>query len=217
MSIRIVIADDHALIRGGLRGLLEGLAGVEIAGEASDGLEALRLVGELEPDILMTDIAMPGLDGLGLTARVSRDHPKSRVIILSMHSEQAYADRAIRSGAAGYLVKDSDIHEISLAIKAVARGESYLSPAVSRHIVAEYARLAEARGGEPPGGLSPRQLEVLKLIVLGHTTKAIARKLNISVKTADTHRVQLMDRLGIHDIAGLVRYAIRNGLTDEQA
>jgi DNA-binding NarL/FixJ family response regulator len=211
--IRILIVDDHALLRAGLRGLLAGLEGVEVVGEAADGLEALELVGALLPDILMTDIAMPGLDGLGLTAAVAGVSAGTRVIILSMHTEWGYADKAVRSGAAGYLVKDSGTAEIELAVRAVARGEAYLSPAVSKHVVAGYARMAEARATDP-GPLTPRQREVLKLIAEGLTTKAIARRLDISAKTADTHRVQLMERLEIHDIAGLVRYAIRIGLVD---
>jgi DNA-binding NarL/FixJ family response regulator len=214
--IRIVIADDHALLRAGLRGLLAGLEGVEVVGEAADGLQALELVKSLRPDLLMTDIAMPGLDGLGLTEAVAREVETTRVLILSMHTEPEYADRALRAGAAGYLVKDSGIAEVELAIRAVARGESYLSPSVSKHIVAGYARMASSQPATPDP-LTPRQREVLKLIAEGLTTKAIARRLDISAKTADTHRVQLMERLGIHDIAGLVRYAIRIGLIDQDA
>jgi DNA-binding NarL/FixJ family response regulator len=211
--IRVLIVDDHALLRAGLRGLLACLEGVEVVGEAADGLKALELVGVLLPDILMTDIAMPGLDGLGLTAAVAGVSAQTRVIILSMHTEWEYADKAVRSGAAGYLVKDSGTAEVEMAIRAVARGETYLSPAVSKHVVAGYARMAEAQAADP-GPLTPRQREVLKLIAEGLTTKAIAHRLDISAKTADTHRVQLMERLDIHDIAGLVRYAIRAGLVD---
>jgi DNA-binding NarL/FixJ family response regulator len=213
--IRVLIVDDHALLRAGLRGLLAGLEGVEVVGEAADGLKALELVEALRPDILMTDIAMPGLDGLGLTAAVAGVSTQTRVIILSMHTEWAYADKAVRSGAAGYLVKDSGTAEIELAVRAVARGETYLSPAVSKHVVAGYARMAEAQAADSDP-LTPRQREVLKLIAEGLTTKAIARRLDISAKTADTHRVQLMERLDIHDIAGLVRYAIRTGLVDRE-
>ena len=214
--IRILIADDHTLLRSGLRGVLVALNQVEVVGEAADGLEALGLMETLRPDILMTDISMPRLDGLRLTAAVSRDHPATRVIILSMHTERAYADGALRAGAAGYLVKDSATAEIELAVRAVIRGEAYLSPAISKHIVAGYARMAEEQAFSPDP-LTPRQREVLKLIADGLTTKAIAHRLDISVKTADTHRVQLMDRLGIHDIASLVRYAIKVGLISPDA
>jgi DNA-binding NarL/FixJ family response regulator len=212
--IRVIIVDDHALLRAGLRGYLATLEGIEVVGEAADGLKALELVEALRPDILMTDISMSGLDGLGLTARVAGVSPQTRVIILSMHTEWGYADKAVRAGAAGYLVKDSGATEVELAVRAVARGESYLSPAVSKHVVAGYVRMAEAQANTPDP-LTPRQREVLKLIAEGLTTKAIARRLDISAKTADTHRVQLMERLDIHDIAGLVRYAIRTGLVDQ--
>jgi DNA-binding NarL/FixJ family response regulator len=215
-SIRVVIVDDHALIRAGLRGLLSDLEGVEIVGEAADGLKALELVEALRPDILMTDISMPGLDGLGLTMAVASGPSGTRVIILSMHTEVAYADKAVRAGAVGFLVKDSAVAEVEVAVRAVARGESYLSPVVSKHVVAGYARMAEAQVAEPDP-LTPRQREVLKLIAEGLTTKAIARRLDISAKTADTHRVQLMERLGIHEIAGLVRYAIRTGLVNQDS
>ena len=187
---------------------------MEVVGEAADGLKALELVEALRPDILVTDIAMPGLDGLGLTMAVARGYPLTRVLILSMHTEWGFADKALRAGAAGYLVKDSGTAEVELAIRAVARGESYLSPAVSKHVVTGYARMADAQAANPDP-LTPRQREVLKLIAEGLSTKAIARRLDISAKTADTHRVQLMDRLGIHDVAGLVRYAIRIGLVDQ--
>lgn len=213
-SIRVLIADDHTLLRAGLCGLIAGLEGVEVVGEAADGLKALEQVGALRPDILVTDIAMPGLDGLGLTMAVARGYPLTRVLILSMHTELAFADKALRAGAAGYLVKDSSTAEVEMAIRAVARGESYLSPAVSKHVVSGYARMADALAANSDP-LTPRQREVLKLIAEGLTTKQVARRLDISAKTADTHRVQLMDRLGIHDLAGLVRYAIRIGLVDQ--
>ncbi len=212
--IRVLLADDHTLLRAGLRSLLEGLKDIEIAGEAADGLQALELVGSTRPDILLTDIVMPGLDGLALTSRVSRDFPATKSIILSMHTEKEYATKALRSGAAGYLIKDSGTSELELAVRAVARGESYLSPAVSKHLVADFARSGETPE-TPASPLTPRQREVLKLIAEGLTTKAIAHRLDISAKTADTHRVQLMERLKIHDIAGLVRYAIRLGMVDK--
>jgi DNA-binding NarL/FixJ family response regulator len=213
-SIRVLIVDDHALLRAGLRSLLASLEDIEVVGEAADGLKALERVEALRPDILMTDISMPGLDGLGLTAAIAGVSPGTRVIILSMHTEWGYADKALRAGAAGYLVKDSGTTEVEMAVRAVARGESYLSPAVSKHVVAGYTRMAEAQAAEPDP-LTPRQREVLKLIAAGLTTKAIAHRLDISAKTADTHRVQLMERLGIRDIAGLVRFAIRTGLIDQ--
>ncbi len=212
--IRVVIADDHPLIRAGLRSVLDTLEGIDVVGEAADGLKALELVEALRPDVLMTDIAMPGLDGLALTKAVSAGPSTTRVLILSMHNEGIYADKAVLAGAAGYLVKDSGNAEVERAVRAVAGGDPYLSPVVTKHVVAGYTRMAKTQAAEADP-LTPRQREVLKLIAKGLTNKAIAHRLNISVKTVDTHRVQLMERLGIHDIAGLVRYALKTGVIDQ--
>jgi DNA-binding NarL/FixJ family response regulator len=210
-TIRVLIADDHTLVRAGIRALLEGLEGVEVVAEAGDGREAIALVEAHRPDVLMTDIAMPHVSGLEVAERVTRGLTSTRVIILSMHSSEEYACRALQAGASGYLLKDSGIAELEIALRAVARGQSYLSPAVSRHVIADYL---ERTGGVSSGlsRLTPRQREVLRQIAEGKTTKAIARDLGVSVKTVETHRTQLMDRLDIHEIAGLVRFAIRIGL-----
>jgi DNA-binding NarL/FixJ family response regulator len=212
-TIRVLIADDHTLVRAGIRALLQGLEGVEVVAEAGDGHEAMALALVHRPDVLVTDIAMPHVSGLELAGRVARELPEARVIILSMHGNEEYASRALQAGAAGYLLKDSGLAELELAVRAVARGETYLSPAVSKHVIADYLRRT---GGAPPesGSLTPRQLQVLRLIAEGKTTKAIARLLGVSVKTVETHRAQLMDRLDIHDVAGLVRHAIRIGLIE---
>lgn len=209
--IRVVIADDHALLRAGIRALLENLGDVEIVAEAGDGREALALVAAHRPDVILSDISMPVLNGLEVAERVGRDFPDVKVIILSMHSSEEYVCQALRAGASGYLLKDADTAELKLAIQAVARGETYLSPAVSKHVIAEYVR----RTGDHAGVsdlLTPRQREILRLIAIGQSTKMIARTLGISVKTVETHRAQLMERLDIHDVPGLVRYAIRSGL-----
>ena len=212
-TIRVLIADDHTLVRAGIRALLQGLEGVEVVAEAGDGREAMALAEVHRPDVLVTDIAMPHVSGLELAGRVARELPEARVIILSMHGNEEYASRALQAGAAGYLLKDSGLAELELAVRAVARGETYLSPAVSKHVIADYLRRT---GGAPPesGSLTPRQRQVLRLIAEGKTTKAIARLLGVSVKTVETHRAQLMDRLDIHDVAGLVRHAIRIGLVE---
>jgi DNA-binding NarL/FixJ family response regulator len=210
-TIRVILADDHTLLRAGLRSLLEELPGIEVVAEAADGRQALALVEAHRPDVVMLDIAMPHLSGLDVAARLRREQPEARVLILSMHKDEAYVRRAILAGAVGYLLKDSDTEELGLALRAVARGETYLSPAVSTHLVADYRRQAGEQLG-PAGGLTPRQREVLLLIAEGRTTKAIARQLGITIKTVESHRTLLMERLGIHDIAGLVRYAIRVGL-----
>lgn len=210
-TIRLVIADDHALVRAGIRALLEGLEGITVVAEAGDGRAALALVETHRPDILLADIAMPLMNGLELAANVTRDLPATRVIILSMHSSEEYADRALQAGAVGYLLKDAGLAELELAVRAVARGETYLSPSVSKHVIAEYlGRTAGTRSRTTP--LTPRQEEILRLIAEGHTTKGIAGRLGISVKTVETHRAQVMERLDIRDVAGLVRYAIRIGL-----
>jgi DNA-binding NarL/FixJ family response regulator len=214
-TIRVVLADDHTLLRAGIRSLLEDLEGVEVVAEASDGAEAIALVEALGPDVILMDIGMPIMSGLEATARVVRDRPETRVLILSMHKDEAYVRRAVLAGAAGYLLKDSDTEELGLALRAVARGETYLSPAVSKHLVADYRRQAAGIGG-PEGALTPRQKEVVSLIARGVTTKAIARRLGISVKTVEAHRAQLMERLEIRDVVGLVRYAIRTGLIDPE-
>lgn len=210
-SIRILLADDHVLVRAGIRALAQNIDGVEIVGEAVDGRHALAMIKTQEPDLVLMDISMAGLNGLEATARIAKEFPEVRVLILSAHANEEYVWQALRAGAAGYLLKDAGTAELELAIRAVARGESYLSPAVSKHVVADYVRRV---GGEPRTLelLTPRQREILQLIAEGQTTKEIARTLHISVKTVETHRMQLMERLDIHDVAGLVKYAIRTGL-----
>ncbi|HEV8711882.1 MAG TPA: response regulator transcription factor [Candidatus Binatia bacterium] len=216
---RVLLAEDHALVRAGIRALLQNLTGVQVVGEASDGREALRLINTYQPDVVLMDIAMAGLNGLEATARVTKEFPTVRVIILSMHSTEEYVAQALRAGAAGYLLKDAAAAELELAVTSVARGETYLSPAVSKHVIADYLRRAggvetsAAEGTSSPSALlTPRQREILQLIAEGHSTKEIAAILHLSVKTIETHRMQLMARLDVHDVAGLVRYAIRIGL-----
>ena len=209
--LRVLLADDHTLVRAGLRKLLESMPEVEVVGEADDGLALLQRAQELQPNLVLMDIAMPGLNGLETTARLTKALPDVRVVILSMHQNEEYVRQALRNGAAAYLLKDAAPLELELALKAVLRGETYLSPAVSRGIVSDYVQ--RLRADEQPGdALTPRQREVLQLVAEGHSTKEIARRLDLSVKTVDTHRSQLMKQLDIHEVAGLVRYAMRNGL-----
>lgn len=209
--IHVLLADDHTLVRAGFRALFQNLEGIQVVAEASNGYEALRLIEEQRPEVVLLDIAMPGLNGLDVTARVAQAFPKVRVIILSMYANEEYVLQALRTGAVGYLLKDADIAELELAIRAAARGETYLSPAVSKHVIQDYVRRANQEPS-PLDRLTPRQREVLQAIAQGRTTREIAQALNISVKTVETHRTQLMAELDIHDIAGLVRYAIRVGL-----
>ncbi len=208
---RVLLADDHTLVRAGLRKLLESIAGFEVVGEADDGLALLTLVQQQQPDLVLMDIGMPGLNGLEATARVMKDWPMTRVVILSMHQNEEYVRQALRHGAAAYLLKDAAPLELEQALQAVLRGDTYLSPAVSRGVLNDY--VSRLRKDEQPGDtLTPRQREVLKLIAAGLSTKEIARSLDLSVKTVDTHRSQMMKQLDIHEVAGLVRYAMRVGL-----
>ena len=215
-ATRVLLADDHALVRVGIRSLLSTIAGFDVVAEAGTGHEALELADRLRPHVVLMDIAMPGINGLDATARLVERHPEVRVIILSMHASEEYALQALRAGAAGYLLKDADLLELERAIVAVARGETYLSPAISKHVIADYKRRV-AEQPEPIDRLTPRQREVLRLIAEGLSTKEIAFKLGLSVKTVETHRAQLMERLEIRDVAGLVRFAIRSGLVDPRA
>jgi DNA-binding NarL/FixJ family response regulator len=210
-SVRILLADDHTLLRAGIRSLLEKMPGVEVTGEAADGREALNLVKAQLPNVVLMDIAMAGLNGLEATARIVRDFPAVKVIILSMHANEEYVLQTLRAGASGYLLKDAATAELELAIQAVARGDTYLSPAISRRVIEDYLGRTSGEKG-PREQLTSRQREILQLIAEGKSTKEIAFVLSVSVKTVETHRMQLMDRLGIHDVPGLVRHAMRMGL-----
>ena len=212
--IRILLADDHTLVRAGIRSLLEQVPNVEVVAEANDGRDALRLIHEHQPDIVFMDVTMQGLNGLDATAQITKTCPGVQVIMLSMHKNEEYVSQALRVGAAGYLLKDAATTELELAVQAVARGETYLSPAVSKHVVDRYLQRVNntTESASEPTRLTVRQREILQLIAEGHTTKQIAGLLHLSTKTVETHRSQLMDRLGIRHIAGLVRYAVRTGL-----
>jgi DNA-binding NarL/FixJ family response regulator len=211
-SVRTVIVDDHTLVRAGLRRLIQDVDSIEVVGEARDANEALAIVESLRPDLVLMDIAMPpGINGLEATVRIKVRFPDTRVIVLSMHSSAEYVLQALRAGASGYLVKNAAPGEIGVAVEAVMNGSVYLSPAVSRWVVEGYLDRLRI-SSKPQGPLSPRQREVLHLIAEGCSTKEIARRLGISVKTVETHRTELMARLDIHDVARLVRYAIKAGL-----
>jgi DNA-binding NarL/FixJ family response regulator len=210
-KIQVLLADDHKLVRAGIRALLQTVPDVEIVAEAADGREALRLVAAHHPDLAVMDIAMPGLNGLDATVRIGRLFPHTRVVILSMNADEDSVLKSLRAGAVGYLVKTADPAELALAIRAVARGERFLSSAVSEHVVAACINRVDKERTSLER-LSTRQREVLQLIAEGHTTKEIASKLDISPKTAESYRAELMRALEIHDIASLTRYAIRTGL-----
>jgi DNA-binding NarL/FixJ family response regulator len=205
--------DDHTLVRAGLRALIDELPGVTVVAEAGDGAAGLEAVRRHRPELLITDLTMEGMNGIELTEKVAREFPATRVIVLSMFSSKEYITRALSAGASAYLLKDAAESELELALAAVARGESYLSPAVSRRVV---ELLQESPVADPLALLTARQREVLKLIAEGIPTKQIAHQLEISPKTVDAHRAELMARLGIRDLAGLVRLAVRAGLVSAE-
>ena len=215
-TLRILLADDHALVRAGLRALLAELPGLEVVAEAGDGYEALELIREKKPDIALVDVSMPMRSGLEVAARARKDYPEVRVVMLSMHADAEFVRQALAAGAAGYLVKHADRAEFELALRAIARGETWLSPAVSKMVAASHTQRGQPRAEGPFELLTPRQREVLQLVAEGLSTKEIASRLNVSVKTVEAHRTELMERLGIHGVAGLVRYAIRMGLVHSE-
>ena len=212
-TIQVLLVDDHKLVRAGIRSLLEKLSAIEVVAEAGDGLEALLQVAEHHPRVVLMDIAMPNLNGLEATRRMSTEFPEVPVIILSIYSDEEHVYQALRAGAAGYLLKGAAIEELELAIRAVAHGETYLSPPISRPVIMEYVRRTNAGQGLTER-LSPRQSEILKLVAEGKSMKQIALGLGISVKTVEAHRTALMTRIDVHDIAGLVRFAVKHGLID---
>lgn len=214
--VRILIVDDHTLMRSGIRAILERSEDLRVVGEAGDGHEALRLIGELRPHVVLMDISIPGLNGLEVASKVRKEYPTIRIVFLSMHSSEEYILKALNVGAAGYVLKDATTNELELAVRSATKGETFLSPAVSTKVVGNY--LAKFSGDSIPSNpdsfqlLTPRQREILQLIAEGYTTKDIAKKLALSVNTVEVHRANLMERLNIHDIAGLVRYAISAGI-----
>lgn len=214
MRVSVVLADDHNLVRAGIRALLERLEGVTVVAEAADGRTALELIAQHEPDLALLDVSMPGLNGLEAAQRIAGLSPRTRVAILSMHATEAHVRQALQAGVTGYLLKDACIEELPVLMSALRRGETYLSPAISQRLI-EVLRGAGTAAPAPQAAatlLTPRQREILQLVAEGKSTKEIASLLDLSVKTVETHRAQIMQRLDIHDVAGLVRYAVREGL-----
>src|SRR6185436_4639144 len=209
-KIRVLLADDHTLMRAGVRALLDEMPGCEVVAEAGDGDEALALLREHRPDVALMDIDMKRMSGLEAMAAAKHEFPDLHVIMLSMHAEKQYVMQALRDGASGYLLKDAATVELELALSVVMKDEVYLSPGVSKQVAEGFVR--EAQSNSPIASLTPRQREILTLIAEGHSTKEIAFRLGLSAKTVEAHRTQLMERLDIHDIAGLVRFTIRAGL-----
>jgi len=207
---RVLLADDHALVRAGIRALINELEGVEVIAEAADGRDTLRLIEELQPDIVLLDIAMPGLSGLEVLSESAKRFPGVRAIILSVHEEGEYALEALAAGAAGYLPKSAASTELQEAIETVARGETYVSGEIARKTILQQAK--ETERDELLKRITPRQREILTLIAEGNPMRDIASALDISVKTVESHRAQIMERLDIHEVARLVRFAIHMGL-----
>lgn len=213
MSIRILLADDHRLFREGLRSLLKEEADMEVVAEASDGRTAVEQAGELKPDVVAMDISMPDLNGIEATRQIASRVPGTRVLCLSVHSDSRFVEGMLKAGASGYLLKDCANEELIQAIRAVAAGKTYLSPAIAETVVQSYAHGPTAKTAPNLDQLTPRECEVLQLVAEGLAGKQMAARLNISVKTIDSHRHQIMERLNLHSVAELTKFAIREGLT----
>ena len=210
-AIRVLLVDDHTLVRAALRRLIDGLHNIEVVGEAGDGREAIDEVGRHQPNLVLMDISMPRLGGIEATRIIRRDYPGVQVVMLSMHMHEDYVIQSLRAGATGYLHKASPSRELELAIESAARGQLFLSPMVSKPVI-EASLNQSGNGASALEQLTPRQREILKLIAEGHSSKQIAQILDASVKTIDSHRANIMERLGVHNVPGLVRFAIRFGL-----
>ena len=208
--IRILLADDHAVLRAGLRALLGAQEDLEVVGEASDGAEAVRLTQKLRPDVVVMDIGMPGVNGIDATARIKRDLPAAKVLILSMHDDQGYLRQVLRAGASGYVLKKAADTELLAAIRAAVRGEIFLDPALAKALVDEVMEPKVAAGEAL--ALSDREREVLRLLAHGHTNQQVADRLCIGVKSVETYKARLMEKLGLKGRAELVRYALQHGL-----
>ena len=214
--LRILLADDHPIVRAGIRAELEKLPDVTVVGEASDGREAIELIKENRPNVVFMDISMRGLNGLEATGRITKEFPQVRVIILSVHQSEEYFWQALKSGAAGYLLKKAATAELATALRQVVGGEIYLTREISKRLVKKLPLQHIAHQKSPLEKLSERQREILQLIAEGQTTKAIALILKVSPKTVEYHRAKLMENLNIFDIPGLVRFALQSGLISQE-
>lgn len=215
MPTRIVLCDDHQIIREGLRSLLEGQSDLRVVGEAINGLDAIKLVRDKNPDLVILDIAMPEMNGIAAARRISADHPKVKIIGLSMHSDRHFVTEMLSAGASGYMLKDSAFNELTGAIRTIMAGGLFVSPHIAGNVLDEFLR--RARPNQVPAKhaaeLSQREREILQLIAEGHSTKVIAGRLNVSVKTIETHRQHIMQKVGTDNVAALTKYAVREGIT----
>lgn len=215
MAIRVLLVDDHRLFRSGLRSLLESEEGIEVVGEASNGRAAIEMLDQCRPTVVVMDITMPDLNGVEATRQVLDQSPEARVIALSMHSDRRFIEGMLRAGASGYLLKDCASKELVQAVRAVADGQTFLSPSIAEAVVGSLLSASEGPkgGGRTAAELSGREREVLQLLAEGLSAKEIAHRLHLSSKTIETHRANIMSKLDLHSIADLTKYAIREGLT----
>lgn len=213
MSIRIILADDHKIVRDGLRSLIEKEDNMEVIAEAADGKSAAQLAVELAPQVVIMDIAMPGMNGIEATSQIISAVPQCKVIALSMHADKRYIMEMLKVGASGYLLKDSAYEELVLAIRTVLKNKTYLSPPVSEIVISDYVQQLKKSDGSVFSMLAAREREVLQLLAEGASMAQIAKRLNISVKTSESHRQHIMEKLNIHSVAELTKYSIREGLT----
>jgi DNA-binding NarL/FixJ family response regulator len=213
MKIKVLLADDHVMMRGGLRMVLEQNAELTVVGEAEDGRETVRLVKKLSPDVVVMDIAMPDMNGIEATRQIVADHPGVKVIALSMHSDRHFVSEMLKAGATAYLLKQCAVDELLAAIKTVLKNQTYLSPCISGVVVDNFVRNTSKTESGAFSYLSDREREVLQLVAEGKTSKEIASQLNLSIKTVEAHRMNIMEKLNIHTVAELTKYAIREGLS----
>lgn len=213
MNVKIILADDHRIMREGLRALLEREAGIEVIAEADNGRTTVELSRKLNPDVVVIDIGMPDLNGIDATRQIISESPAVKVIALSMHSDRKFVREMLSAGASGYLLKDSAFEELGTALATVINNQTYLSPKIADTVVKDYLGKIEPKESKVPPALTKREREVLQLIAEGRTTKDIASHLYVSIKTIETHRKQIMDKVGLNSVAELTKYAIREGLT----
>jgi DNA-binding NarL/FixJ family response regulator len=210
--VRVLVADDHTIVRQGLVKLLVETGECDVVAEAADGLDAVEKAVAAKPDVAILDLSMPRLSGLEAVRRIREALPQTRVLVLTAHEEEEYVLPIVRAGASGYLIKDSAVSELLAAVRALHAGQGYFGPQAARVLAEQYRHPERSTAADPYGDLSPREREVFHLVIDGKTTKEVARELGISVKTADNHRYRLMEKLGVHNTAELVRYAARHGL-----
>lgn len=211
-ALRVFLADDHTLFREGVRALLERQPSISVVGEAGDGREALKRIEETSPDLVIMDIVIPGLNGIEVTRQIRKTQPDVKVLVLSMYDDQEYAYEVLRAGASGYIQKDTVGQELINAIEVVSRGGTFLCPSIAGKVVEHYVRRADGVPSAPPGELTPREREVLQLVVEGNSNAQVGTRLGISPKTVEAHRSRITSKLAIRDLPGLVKYAIRKGL-----